>query len=138
MSAFVPGIYNTESICPDQGNSPMPHLILEYAQDLASTEEISRLVVAVHEAAVTSGLFEKSHIKTRAIPVSIYRTGEGRSTFIHVQVRLHSGRTQAQKQALSTAVLDAIRHQGLPVGECTVEIVDMDRATYSKYSNLPR
>ena len=115
----------------------MPHLIIEYAIDLAAVEEISLLVDAVHEVAMVSGLFEKSHIKTRAIPVSLYRIGEDRSTFLHTQIRLHAGRTEAQKQRLSAAVLDAIVRQGLPVGECTVEIVDMERATYAKYSRAP-
>lgn len=112
----------------------MPHLIIEYAQDLASTEQVPALLDAVHEAALSTGLFDEHHIRTRAIPVTFYRTGTGKGPFIHAQLRIHRGRNEAQKRELSEAVLAALRAQGWPARTITVEVVDMDVATYAKYS----
>lgn len=112
----------------------MPHLIIEYADDLASDADIPPLLDAVHAAAVSTGLFDESHIKTRAIAVSHYRTGTGHGPFIHAQLRIKAGRTGAQKRELSAAVLAAIRSRNLPAQVITIEVVDMDAATYAKWS----
>ena len=86
----------------------MPHLIIEYAQELAGEAQLMPLIDAVHLAAVSSGLFEEDHIKTRVRPVAFYRTGTGHAPFIHAQLRILSGRNEVQKKALSEAVLAAI------------------------------
>jgi 5-carboxymethyl-2-hydroxymuconate isomerase len=113
----------------------MPHLIIEYAHDAVADDEVPAMLDAVHSAAVSSGLFQEDHIKTRAIPVVFYRTGIGHGPFIHAQLRIKSGRDEGQKRVLSQAVLAAIREQGCPVQVITVEVVDMDAATYAKYSS---
>lgn len=112
----------------------MPHLIVEYADDLATDDDVIPMLDAVHAAAVSTGLFDETHIKTRAIPVRHYRTGTGHGPFIHAQLRIKAGRTEAQKRELSGAVLAAIRSRDLPAQVITVEVVDMDVATYAKWS----
>jgi len=111
----------------------MPHLIVEVAQDAATPAQIPPLVDAVHAAAQASGLFEASHIKTRAIPVASYRTGMDDRPYIHAQLRIKPGRNDDQKKTLSAAVLAAIRGQALAAGVITVEVVEMDGASYAKY-----
>lgn len=111
----------------------MPHLIIEYPQDVVTPERLPRLVDAVHRAAVDSGLFEVSHIRTRAIPVACYRTGTDDRPFMHAQLRIKPGRTTLQKQALSEAVLSAMRREQPAVRVVTVEVVDMDDSSYAKY-----
>jgi 5-carboxymethyl-2-hydroxymuconate isomerase len=112
---------------------PMPHLIIEVAHDAATPAQIPPLVDAVHAAARDSGLFQASHIKTRAIPVACYRTGSDDRPFIHAQLRVKPGRTAGQKKALTAAVLGAIRGQAPAAGVITVEVVEMDGASYAKY-----
>ena len=111
----------------------MPHLIIEFADDLAVDNAVSEMLNAVHDATVKTKLFIESHIKTRAIPVKYYRTGVGRDPFIHAQLRIKSGRNEAQKKMLSESVLSAIVNQAWPVKIVTVEVVDIDSATYSKH-----
>ncbi len=113
----------------------MPHLIVEFPQDMAAVERIEQMLDAVHETAVATGLFEESHIRIRAIPFSHYRVGGRHETFIHVQCRIHSGRDETQKRKLSDAVLAAIRAQRFPVKSITVEVVDMTRAAYARHMN---
>jgi len=111
----------------------MPHLILEYPQDYVTDAQIESLLDTVHRAALQSGLFDESHIRVRAIPLDHYRSGGKRKPFIHVQCRIHGGRTDDQKRLFSEAVLVAIRDHDLPVAVITVEVVEMDRASYAKY-----
>ena len=112
----------------------MPHLIIEYAQDMEVEEKVPAMLNAVHNAAVASGLFDEGNIKVRAIPLVHYRFGKGRDPFIHAQLRIQVGRNQDQKKALSNAVLKTLREQNWPAGMITVEVVEMDTATYAKYS----
>jgi len=110
----------------------MPHLIIEYAETLATEAQVPALLGAVHDAALTSNLFPEDHIKTRAVPVKFYRIGSGGGSFIHAQLRIKSGRSEAQKKSLSTAVLAAINSQGWSADVVTVEVVDMDGISYAK------
>ncbi|WP_019583928.1 5-carboxymethyl-2-hydroxymuconate Delta-isomerase [Thioalkalivibrio sp. ALE16] len=110
----------------------MPHLIVEYSQDLAAGPEVAVWLDAVHKAAHASGLFPESHIKVRAHPVAQYRVGGAVRPFVHVEVSLKSGRSLAQRQALSEAVLRALQDR---VGEAviTVEVVEMEAASYARH-----
>lgn len=112
----------------------MPHLIIEFSKGLAEAEQIEAMLDAVHLAAADTGLFDESHIRVRAIPVAHYRVGGVREPFIHVQCRIHAGRNTAQKKQLSEAVLSVIRGQGWSVRVCTVEVVEMERASYSRFT----
>lgn len=112
----------------------MPHVIIEFARELAQDAQVQDMLDAVHRAVAETGLFDESHIKSRAIPLSFYRCGAGSDPFIHAQLRIHSGRTDAQKKALSESVLTALRTQRWPAKVITVEVVEMDRASYVKYS----
>jgi len=107
----------------------MPHFIIEYSEMIATEVQIPALLDAVHAAALSSELFPESHIKTRVIPVKFYRVGGGG----HSQLRMKFGRSDAQKRALSHSVLAAIKNQRWPADVVTVEVVDMDVASYAKY-----
>lgn len=112
----------------------MPHIIIDYASELASDAQLPPMVDAVHEAVVASGLFDEDHIKTRAIPVMHYRVGDNTGPYIHVQCRIHIGRSDEQRRRLSEAVLAAVRAQGWAAKVITVEVVEMDRLSYAKYT----
>ncbi|TMP37719.1 5-carboxymethyl-2-hydroxymuconate Delta-isomerase [Pseudoalteromonas rubra] len=85
----------------------MPHLIIEHSENLDIP--VSQLVKAVHQSAEATQLFDPASIKTRAIGYSEYQLGGERKGFIHVQAHIISGRTLAQKQLLSDALLSALR-----------------------------
>jgi 5-carboxymethyl-2-hydroxymuconate isomerase len=113
----------------------MPHFIIEFSQGQADEAQVEALLDAVHRAAAESGLFEASHIRVRAMPLTFYRTAGGHEHFIHAQCRLHTGRDEARRHALSEAVLQALQQQRWPARSITVEVVEMERATYAKYVN---
>lgn len=111
----------------------MPHLVIEYPQDRIRSEQLETLLDAVHASVVASGLFDESHIRLRTIPFTHYRLAGREEAFIHVQCRIHAGRTEEKKRLLSEAVLAAIRGQRLPLMNITVEVVEMDRESYAKW-----
>lgn len=108
----------------------MPHCVIEHSDNIASDE----LLKAVFCGALNTGLFEPdgSDIKVRAQAYSSYMTGPEKAAFIHVAVRILSGRTAEQKSELSDSVVSelvALGHGGVAL---SVEVVDMDRGSYRK------
>ena len=90
------------------------------------------MLTAVYDAAAATGLFEVDHIRVRAWPLQEYLLGGARKPFVHVQCRIHAGRDDGQKRRLSEAVLAAIRAQAWPVTVITVEVVELERESYTK------
>lgn len=115
----------------------MPHVIIEFPYELASDEQAESLLEQLHHTVVASGLFEEGNIRLRTQPFIHYRLGGALEPYIHVQLRIHSGRTSEQKGDLSRRVLDAVRQQGWPVKTITVEVVEMVRDSYAKFSADP-
>ncbi len=110
----------------------MPHCIIEYAQDVERRVPVDRLLEAVHQGALASGLFREEDIKTRALSYRHYRVGRARTDFVHVTVRLLSGRTAEQRAALSQSVLNALQGLGLTMISLTVEVQEIERESYAK------
>ena len=111
----------------------MPHLVIAYAQAIESEVNIAHLVDVVHQGAVDSGLFPDGYdIKTRALAYQHVRMGDTQDTFVHVTVRLLSGRNDEQKSKLTLGIVQHIRALAPHVSCVTAEAVDMNRAAYSK------
>lgn len=110
----------------------MPHCIIEYSSGVADCIEIDDLVAAVHQGVLSSGLFDEYDIKTRALAYTHHRTGATRDSFVHVTVRLLSGRDDAQKVDLSEKLLATIEPLLPAVVSVGVEICDMHKDSYRK------
>lgn len=108
----------------------MPHCIVEHSAEIDG----STLIPLVHRGALESKLFESegSDIKVRAIPYSNYQTGSVNIKFVHVTLKILSGRNLDQKLNLSQLVLENV--EGLLSSDCSisVEVVDIDRDSYAK------
>ena len=110
----------------------MPHIIIEYSENLEQDLDINLLMKTSHEAAFSSGLFGEADIKVR-----VYRcdnslvAGQTAST-ISILVRLLAGRDAAAKKALTQVIHDAVKSMGMDVNSLSVEAVDMERESYSK------
>ncbi|MGD2171093.1 MAG: 5-carboxymethyl-2-hydroxymuconate Delta-isomerase [Gammaproteobacteria bacterium] len=110
----------------------MPHLIIEYSEEVADQVAITDIIDAAHDGAMSSDLFPEYDIKTRAVGYRDHRTGRTRDSFVHVAVHLLDGRSDEQKAMLSEAVLGRIEPLLPRVASVGVEIVDMHRASYRK------
>jgi 5-carboxymethyl-2-hydroxymuconate isomerase len=111
----------------------MPHLIIEYAETTVTDIQVESMMEAVLEAALSTDLFNEANIKTRAIPLRHYHLGKDSGGFIHVQCRIHTGRSDEQKRLLSESVSKALCELPLSVKVTTVEVVEMDSASYTKH-----
>lgn len=111
----------------------MPHIIVEYAEQLADDAQIKDILQAVHQSIAASGLFDESHIKTRAYPFRNYTNAGGGESYIHIQARIKSGRDADNKVRLSEEILAGLRPLNIAASVVTVEVIDMDRNSYGKY-----
>lgn len=109
----------------------MPHCIIEYSSDFH--EKRSDLINAVYQGAWSSQLFEKDDIKTRTISFDDYLVGESQRSFIHVTVKILSGRNDQQKLALTKVITNHVNELGLSDCFISIEVVDIHRESYSKY-----
>jgi 5-carboxymethyl-2-hydroxymuconate isomerase len=112
----------------------MPHILIEYTAGLASDVHIESILDELHTAISSTGLFETSHIRIRANPLRHYRCGGDKRHFVHVQLRIHTGRSAEQKCTLSNTVLATLQQQQWPVEDITVEVVEMARESYAKFT----
>jgi len=110
----------------------MPHCIIEYSSDVEDHVSISDLIKATYRGALSSGLFSEYDIKTRAFACQYHQTGSTQDSFVHVTIRLLSGRSDEQKAALSENILAQIEPIVATVASVGVEICDMDSGSYRK------
>ena len=110
----------------------MPHCIVEYAKELEQTLAIKELMSVVHQSVFSSGLFEESSIKTRAIEFTHYQTGLSNTAFIHITLKILHGRNHQQKKDLSTLVLGKLSEVVNPPISLTVEVSDIEKVSYNK------
>ena len=108
----------------------MPHCIIEHSPDFDSDQ----LVSEIFTAALNSGLFdpEGKDIKVRAQSFGSYLTGPQKTGFIHVVLKILSGRTLEQRSHLASTVVAQLRALGFSDISITAEVVEMERGSYCK------
>ena len=108
----------------------MPHCIIEHSSTINGKD----LIPLVFQGALKTRLFsaDGNDIKVRTQSFIDYQTGNTPSDFIHVVLKILSGRNADEKLRLSTLVLEEICSLNLSNCSITVEVVDIDRSSYSK------
>jgi 5-carboxymethyl-2-hydroxymuconate isomerase len=88
----------------------MPHVILEYSANLAHVTDIDELVLAVHRAALDTGIAPLDALRTRAVAVGHYAIADldPDNMFLAVVARLGAGRSDDDKRRLLDALLAAV------------------------------
>ena len=116
----------------------MPHLTIEYTDNLPQFDA-DQALLALNQALVVSGQFEEEvDIKSRAICLHAFLVGTSSTgrAFVHAKLAILSGRSIETKQALSKDLLGALHTAyvwppGLHVQLC-VEVQEIERASYAK------
>lgn len=111
----------------------MPHCIIDYSNTLDSQTSADELMRAAYRAVNNAGLFNSSHIRVRARAYEHFQFGGDYRDFIHITLRLHQGRELAQKQQLTQGILSELQTLGLQSVSITVELVEMDSASYARH-----
>lgn len=92
----------------------MPHIIIEYSDNIGAEADVEQLVGLVHAAALASPIVPLAGLRTRAVPRRHYRVADGdrRNAFVAVVARLGPGRDAEVKhrflERLLVAVEDAV------------------------------
>ncbi len=111
----------------------MPHIIVEYARQALNEQQVIHVLDTIHAAVVDSGLFDASHIKTRAYPFYLMTLAGGSEPYIHIQVRIKSGRDAANKKHLAEVIMSSLMLLDIDASVVTLEVIDMDRDSYTKF-----
>ncbi|WP_278406991.1 5-carboxymethyl-2-hydroxymuconate Delta-isomerase [Pseudomonas rhodesiae] len=116
----------------------MPHLHLEYTANLTDLA-VEKTLLRLNNVLMASGQFgSEFDIKSRALKVDSFQVGTSLSprAFIAVKLSLLSGRSPQVKKQLSESLLAALQDVGeWPADmqvQLSVQLVDMDRESYSK------
>jgi 5-carboxymethyl-2-hydroxymuconate isomerase len=88
----------------------MPHLNIEYSANLESQLDIQALVDRIHETALETGVFPLGGVRTRAEARRYYRiaNGDPRAGYIHMIVRIGSGREFETRRAAGERIFQAL------------------------------
>jgi len=110
----------------------MPHCIIEYSKELEDEIKPSQLIERVYQGTLKSNLFIDKDIKLRTISFENHKIGNEKIDFIHVTVKILTGRSIEDKKALSHIILDDFKDIDIKPLSVTVEVYEIENESYSK------
>ncbi|WP_298893472.1 5-carboxymethyl-2-hydroxymuconate Delta-isomerase [uncultured Psychroserpens sp.] len=109
----------------------MPHFVIDCSENVLNLNAPDHTLLTVHQAAVTSGLFDEDDIKVRLNPFKEnYIVGGKKQDFIHVFGNVMEGRTNEQKSKLSKLIVQQLKHIFPSIGFIAINIRDFEKVTY--------
>lgn len=87
----------------------MPHCIVEYSREIEKFAKPKKMINAVYQGALESGLFNDEDIKTRSIAYDSYQSGSIKKAFVHVMVKIFTGRNLEQRKTLTDFILSQLK-----------------------------
>ena len=79
----------------------MPHFLIHCSKNVLKSTSEKDIIQNVYDAALSTGIFDNSIVKSRLLPFSEFICGEPSTDFIHVFAHIMQGRTTVQKKNLS-------------------------------------
>jgi 5-carboxymethyl-2-hydroxymuconate isomerase len=111
----------------------MPHCIIEYSHGLFDESDLEQVMQDVKEEMLSVNLFAADAIKIRAIQYKDFLIDSKYQNFIHIDLRILTGRTTEQKEGLARAVQDCLKSKFLDENiSVTTEITEMNKDYYQK------
>lgn len=88
----------------------MPHLTIEYSANVADHVDVDRLVNALHDAALATGIAALDALRTRAVRRDLYAIADRHpdNAFVAVTARLGEGRSDDSRQRFLDALMTAL------------------------------
>jgi 5-carboxymethyl-2-hydroxymuconate isomerase len=88
----------------------MPHLNIEYSANLEDELDVQALVDRIHGTALETGVFPLGGVRTRAEARKHYRiaNGDPRAGYVHMMVRIGSGRDVETRRAAGDKIFAAL------------------------------
>ncbi|MBD1558448.1 5-carboxymethyl-2-hydroxymuconate isomerase [Vibrio sp. S9_S30] len=115
----------------------MPNLVMEYSNSVDERVNVQLLLEELHQVAISSGLFDVSSVKSRALRCHHWLVGDQEDSvdFIHITFELLCGRTEEQKRALSRQLMETLQQQASEVHSLTINVREMDTKCFQKVLN---
>ena len=110
----------------------MPHIVVEYSEDLNTPMRESEVLKALFHVVVDSGLFSPDAVKARAMPYNHFQLPNGTDRFAHVTVSILDGRNEEQRAGLARELFHAAQTKLPSDVKLSVNIHEMNRTTYVK------
>jgi 5-carboxymethyl-2-hydroxymuconate isomerase len=121
----------------------MPHLTVEYSANLKKKVDIQKLVEAIHQAALHTGVFEVAAVRTRAAGREHYVIADGHrdNAFVAIAVRVAPGRSPETRKRLGQEIFDAACNFLKDVYATTpmaisLEVLEIDNTAAFRKKNL--
>lgn len=88
----------------------MPHITIEYSENLEDLHDITSLVDAVHGLAMDQGIAPLPGLRVRAVARKHYKIADGQSSHVFVSViaRIGPGRDDATKTAFLEGLIETV------------------------------
>lgn len=121
----------------------MPHLIIEYTDNIKEEANISQLLKKVNEALLThSDIIPIGGLRTRAVELKDYLVADGTEddAFVHVTLKLGGGRTEEDKKKVCDDLFATIKDHFANIYEkrylaLSMELFEFTYPTY-KQNNI--
>lgn len=117
----------------------MPHLVLEYSANVPDQPDLRRVLLDLHGALMSSALFERKDIKSRAVRHDVFAVSDGAEdrSFVALSITILEGRPDDVKAALSEAALEVLVRAFPKLveggrGAISVEVRDLHRVSYRR------
>jgi len=111
----------------------MPHFIIEHGNAFLTPADMQKAMEIAAACGAQCGFIQPDDIKVRLTPYAHFLALDGRTSFVHMTVRLLAGRTGAQKEALAIALRAAMVARFPQIESISVEVCDMDPVSYKKH-----
>ncbi len=118
----------------------MPHLTLEYTDNIRPEFEVQDLLARLHQKLADIAGTRIENFKSRAICRDTYHigAGSGREAFVHLEIRILAGRTPEVREWMGQECLRLLERAWAASladhdPQITVELVDMERGSYFKW-----
>lgn len=115
---------------------PLPHCIIEYSKKITANLPVEQLMHAVYKGANQSELFAASDIKVRACAFDDFYLSGSEQVFVHVNLKILSGRDLSQRKSLSASVSNQLERLGIEDAAITVEVTNIEKESYAKKLTL--
>lgn len=123
----------------------MPHVLIDYSRNLEGRVEMPRLLAAIRDAMVATGVFPQAGIRLRAVAVDHVLMADGNPdhAYLDIVLRIGAGRDAAAKRRALEAVFAAAETVVAPAMAASslmlsMELREIDAELSRKTSSIRR
>jgi 5-carboxymethyl-2-hydroxymuconate isomerase len=121
----------------------MPHFTIEYSRNLEDRIDFRELAKKIHQAALSTGVFEVAAVRTRTEPRDVYVIADGHpdNAFVAITARIASGRSAEVRQHIGETVFNALCdylakvYETTPIG-LTMAVEEIDPVASFKKNSM--